>query len=379
MINYTPPKLFKLTTKGQIQEWQISVEDNVIIREYGLQLGKKQINTEEIKVGKNIGRSNETTSKQQAVSEAQSDWEKKLAKDYFLNEEHAKAQKHRLAKEGGYLPMLAQEHSKHAERHLHYPCYVQPKLDGIRCIATKFDGVVNLWFRSGKRILTLPLINEQLTPLMNNGEIFDGELYIHGEEFNEFTGAIRANKTMKEQITDRIQYWIYDSPIIHIHKEAVPFSTRFGQLVMRFSDKELFNIKLTETRFVDSEQEALEYYEKYVGQGYEGMMFRNANMPYEQKRSYSLLKYKVFDDAEFKIVDYVEGKGTLVGHVGAFVLINEDGNLFNAKMKGKTAYLKELFENPEQFKGENLTVKYFGRSKDNIPRFPVGLSVRFDK
>jgi len=388
MINtYSPPKLYKLTSKGQIQEWQISVIGNVITTEFGLKDGKKQTTSELIKEGKNIGRSNETTPQEQAIAEAKSDWEKKLSKDYFLTEEQALEQKHRLAKEGGYLPMLAQDHKKHGERHLRYPCIVQPKLDGIRCIATKFEGMVDLWFRSGKRILTLPNINEQLNKVMLDGEIFDGELYIHDEEFNEFTGAIRANRNLNEQITDRIQYWLYDCPRIYSYNEDTPFMTRFSELSERIgaSKEPLYNIRLTETQYVDSEVEALEFYDKWVADSYEGMMFRNMTMKYEQKRSYDLLKYKVFDEEEFLIIDYVIDKrgidddtfGNIIDY--KFVVTTKDGIIVSPRVAGSQRVLAEMFADPESLIGNYATVKFFGYTPDGSLRFPVGKTVRFDK
>lgn len=383
MADYVPPKLYKLTSKQQIQEWQITVIDNVITTEFGLKHGSKQIANKVIKEGKNIGRSNETTANEQAIMEAKSDWEKKLAKDYFMSEASALEQKHRIAKEGGYLPMLAQDHKKHGKLHLKYPCIVQPKLDGIRCIATKFDGMVDLWFRSGKRILTLPGINEQLNSVMLDGEIFDGELYIHDEEFNEFTGAIRANRNLNEQITDRIQYWLYDCPRIHSYNEDTPFITRFAELAERITTAKepLYNIRLTDTEYVDSEAEALEFYDKWVADSYEGMMFRNMTMKYEQKRSYDLLKYKVFDEEEFRIIDYViDTRGTFGNMIDyKFVITTKDGIIVSPRVAGSQRVLAEMFADPESLIGQYATVKFFGYTPEGSLRFPVGKTVRFDK
>ena len=381
LTGYNPPRLYKLTSTSKIQVWKISVCENKITREFGQLDGKIQVNEEEIKEGKNIGRSNETTPNQQAVREAESDWEKKLAKDYFLELEQAKAQTVRLAKEGGYLPMLAQDYKKHAVKHLSFPCIVQTKLDGIRCIATKFDGVVNLWFRSGKPILSLPSINEQLTHLMYNNEIFDGELYIHGEDFNEFTGAIKANKNLNEQITSRIQYHMYDVPKIDIYNEEDGFNTRFTKLVARFNDctENIGNIKLTETQFISTLDESMEWYEKWIAQGYEGMMFRNCNMPYEQKRSYNLLKYKDMIDEEFKIIDtIIVDRFNNLKHYKV-VCTTKEGVIVTAKMKGKQAPLAKLFSNPEELIGKMATIQFFGYTPDGSLRFPVGKTIRFDK
>jgi len=385
------PKLYKLTSSGKIQEWDISTEDNKLIVIQGQVDGKKQRYEQTIKEGKNIGRSNETTPAQQAEAEAKSKWEYKHNKDYHLTVAECNT-KTKIANRGGYLPMLAQSFNKHAERHLKYPCYVQPKLDGLRCISTKNDKGVKLWFRSGKEIITMEHIANELDLVMKEGDIFDGELYIHNEDFNSFTGAIRASKKINQEATKKIQYHIYDCPRIGELKEKETFDKRFSL----FDCTLCHNIIKVHTLEVNNFEEAMKIYKDYIEEGYEGIMFRNEFMPYEQKRSYNLLKYKEFVDDEFIIVGAEEGKGILAGHIGAFVceiepnrVLKDLGNktfkfgttkgTIKAKMEGKQSLLKYLFENPKEYLGKSLTIKYQNLSKDGIPRFPVGKTIRFDK
>jgi len=388
-MNY--PKLYKLTSIGKIQEWEISTEENTIVVTQGQVDGKKQVYRETIKEGKNIGRSNETTPKEQAEAESKSKWDKKHNKDYHINIEDCK-QKTKVANLGGYLPMLAQSHNKHATKHLKYPCYVQPKLDGLRCIATKTEEGVKLWFRSGKEITTMNHIVKALEPVMEEGDILDGELYAHGEDFNSFTGAIRANKNLNPETTEKIQYCIYDIPRISSLDENDHYYNRLGVFKERIINDPIVSIK---TLTVHNFEEAMYHYKTFIEEGYEGIMFRNTDMPYEQKRSYNLLKYKEFIDDEFIIVGAEEGKGILQGHVGSFVCKIESGRVLKdlgdktftlteesnvkAKMEGKQEFLKHLFTHPEEYMGKPLTIKYQNLSKDGIPRFPVGKTIRFDK
>ena len=387
------PKLYKLTSSKKTQEWEISTKGNKIIVIQGQLDGKKQRYEQTIKEGKNIGRSNETTPAQQAESEAKSKWEHKHNKDYHLSIKECN-QKVKRANAGGYLPMLAQSYAKHAKKHLKYPCYCQPKLDGLRCTGTKEKNGVQLWFRSGKEITTMGHIVDDLDLIMKKGDIFDGELYVHGEDFNSFTGAIRANKNLNPEITKKIKYHIYDFPRIDGLEEYNSYwdrSKRFKKLYI--TNTSIINVK---TKSVDNFEQAMELYKKFIEEGYEGIMFRNIDMPYEQKRSYNLLKYKEFIDDEFTIISIEEGKGILAGHVGAFicrieanrVLKDIGGKTFKfgneqafvkAKMEGKHELLKHLFENPNECLGKPLTIKYQNLSKDGIPRFPVGKTIRFDK
>ena len=386
------PKLYKLTSSKKIQEWEIFTEENKIITIQGQVDGKKQRYEETISTGKNIGRANETTPEQQAEAEAQSKWDKKHNKDYHTSIDDCKT-KGKIANRGGYLPMLAQSYEKHHEKHLKYPCFVQPKLDGLRCISTKVDGVVKLWFRSGKEITTMGHIADELLPIMGDGDIWDGELYAHGKDFNSFTGAIRANKNLNPEVVESIKYHIYDFPKVFPLIEKDGYKCRLDE----FDKSYLNNCSLVgvTTIKVDNFEEAMMCYKRFIEEGYEGIMFRNIDMPYEQKRSYNLLKYKEFVDDEFIIIGAEEGKGILSGHIGSFVCKIEAGRTLKdlgdkefvieketqvkAKMEGKHEYLKHLFENPNEYIGKPLTIKYQNLSEYGVPRFPIGKTIRFDK
>ncbi|MDD4804151.1 MAG: hypothetical protein PHN69_03170 [Candidatus Pacebacteria bacterium] len=366
--------LYKLASTGKIQVWQVKVEGNVITREYGQLGGKITTQCEVIETGKNIGRSNETTPEAQALAEATSDYNSKLEKDYFLSIDEASNQESKSSKQGGYLPMLAQDYRKHADRHLRFPCVIQPKLDGIRAIAIKNDNVTKLYTRSGKTINTLPTVVYKLNHIMNNGDIFDGELYLHKEDFNEFTGSIRASVNLDSETTDRMEYHMYDVPRINGITEETPFIARYNILKeLPFTDC----LKLVETHIVNSFEEALVWYDKWVEDGYEGMMFRNIDMPYEQKRSYNLLKYKDMVDEEFEVVDVIiETRGNMKHYM--IECITRNGIKFTAKMKGTQEGLSKLFSSPRDIIGKMATVQYFGYTPKGSLRFPIGKTIRFD-
>ncbi len=368
-------KLYKLTSLGAIEEWEIWTEKNVIHVQHGQQDGKKQHVTDTIKEGKNIGRSNETTPIEQAELEAKAKWTRKLDKDYRKTEaELKKMKKEKTASAGGYLPMLAHKY-KDQKKKMPFPCYVQPKLDGLRCIAT-CNGGVKLWFRSGKPITTMSHIVKELKKIMKPGEIFDGELFTTKTDFNKICGAIRRDKHMKEEKALLVEYHIYDAPRVEEYREGASFDNRMFRLRNRFFKSPL---NLVTTIKVKDEEEAMEMYAEYMEQGYEGIMFRHLGGEYEQKRSYTLLKYKEFQSAEWTIIGVEEGRGLLSGCVGAFILDAGNGKTFKAKLKGKdvTNLLRTYFKNPKSYMGKKLEVIYQDIT-DGIPRFPVGKCVRED-
>jgi len=114
------PKLYKKTSTGAIQEWEVHVDiiDNVatIITNYGQVGGKIQESKELVLEGKNIGRSNATTDVEQAYFQAKSDWEKQLKKGYVKTIEDAVIGKTDDIIKGGIAPMLAHKFSEQGHK-----------------------------------------------------------------------------------------------------------------------------------------------------------------------------------------------------------------------------------------------------------------------
>ena len=103
--------LYKKTSTGAIQEWQVRVDEingiATIINYYGQVGGKIQESQEQVLEGKNTGKTNATTAREQAELQAQSRWVKQLKKGYVQNIEDAQAGKIDDVIEGGIAPMLA--------------------------------------------------------------------------------------------------------------------------------------------------------------------------------------------------------------------------------------------------------------------------------
>lgn len=374
--------LYKKTSTGAIQEWNVQVVySNVyqraeIIYKYG-QLDSEKIQTTNdfITKGKNIGKQNETSIIEQAIVEAQAKWEKQKKKGYVESIQDAEAGKIDDIIKGGINPMLAHKYINHFDK-IEFPALGQPKLDGHRCTALiDENGKCTIWSRTRKKITSMIHIEQEIEKTLGQykGLILDGELYNHEykSDFEQLSSAIRK----KEQPENYhiIQYHIYDCII------DGPFSDRTEYLKKILPAKNKF-LKRVETVAIKDFDDNKRYYQHCMDRGYEGSMIRNAHGKYENKRSYHLQKVKKFDDAEFPIVGIEkEGKGKLRGHVGSFSCKAPNGNIFGVKMKGKTEKLKEYFENHDLWKGKKLTVQFQGwTTKSRVPRFPSGVRLRED-
>jgi len=360
--------LYSLNSNGSIQEWNILVKENTIIKRYGQSNGKIQETSDTIEKGKNIGKANATTPEQQALKEAQSQWEKKLKSGYVLSIDDAiNGKVNEDFVEGGVEPMLAHKFRDH-ESKIIYPAYAQPKLDGIRCIAVVENGKCTLWTRTRKPITGVPHIIRALEETFpNESIILDGELYNHKykNNFEEIVSFVRQ-ETPKEG-HEVVEYHVYD----------IVSEDNFGRRGFHLNNIKFvdYSIIKVETEVVDNTEELMLVFSKHRESGYEGTMIRNAHGPYEGKRSYNLQKLKEFDDAEFRIIGAKSGRGRMA-ECAIFLCITKDGNEFDCKMRGSLDRLKEILSNPKKVIGKMLTVKYQGITNGNVPRFPVGVSVR---
>jgi DNA ligase-1 len=351
--------LYNISPSTQkIKQWNISVNGNKIIIKHGF-LDSKLVEHEQICEGKNIGKKNETTAEEQALLEAKAQWDKKIKSGYVTYDKIN--QKEQLPV---YFPMLAAELSEKIEK---YPCYAQPKLDGIRCIVFKYNNEIIFQSRSNTIFQSFPhlLLELKILFLKNPNMILDGELYVHGLGFQKITSMVRK-KDHPELF--KLQYHIYD--IIDTTKN---YEERYNMLIQYF--KVGCSLQLVKTYSVNSRNEMDNLHTQFVNEGYEGIMLRNPVGLYKQQiRSKDLIKYKHFKDADYTIVGHHEG----TGGIPVFECVNDANKKFSVNMKCTMDEKREMMENVSQYYGKKLIVKYQELSEDNIPRFPVGIGIRAD-
>lgn len=359
--------LVKRRSDGGIQEWTIEVEVNAFRVTSGKRAGKKVVNEWTFCEGKNKGRSNETTNEEQATLEAKAKWQKKLDGEYALDTDSVD--------DIGYVkPMLAKKWEDY-ENKVQFPVYAQPKLDGIRCIATK-DGLKS---RTGKEIVAVPHIFESLQPFFaeNPDVVLDGELYCDkfDNDFNAICSIVRKSKLTEQDVKNAevIEYHVYD-----MVDSTMRFKERTDFIRDNLWDENcvcLMEYIVPVDTFLSNKETLDELYGQWQEQGYEGQMVR-LNEPYENKRSKSLLKRKEFQDSEYKILGWKEGIGNRAGTVGHLCFETKDGVKFNSNVKGNFGYLAEVLNQGDSLIGKSATIKYFHLTPDGVPRFPYVIAIR---
>ena len=218
--------------------------------------------------------------------------------------------------------------------------FIQPKLDGVRCIFTK-DGAYS---RTGKPFKNVAHLEEDLEDFFKKypDTVLDGELYNHAlkRDFEKIISLVRKQKPTDEdrfEAGNLVQYHVYDV----ITSLNPTYETRYNMLRMNLPIYKTMTLIANTT--VDSMEEAKMLHDVHLAQGYEGSMLRT-NGFYEHKRSYNLQKFKDFHDTEATITGYEEGKGKRQGTLGKFLMTDDEGIQFGCP-PGKGYTYKDLAKN----------------------------------
>jgi DNA ligase-1 len=349
--------VYKKDSKDRLRHVTITAQGHLVCQESGLLDGKATQHWSFSKA-KNIGKKNETTKDEQAILDAKAKVAKKLKGEYFETIEEAANTIH-------VSPMLAYEAEKHIDKidFSNGDVFVQPKLDGMRCVKDKSS----MKSRQNRDIETLPDIAALLPELDG---VLDGELYAHGSTFQEVMKMVK--KVNPE--TDKVRYHVYDM----ISDE--PFVDRFSNLIELV--KQLgpgTKIRIVPTFPVESLEEIEMCHARFLQSGYEGTMIRWGNEGYEiGKRSKHLLKYKDFKDIACKVVDVIPSeKRPELGVVHCEIGPGEA--TFGCGMKFSHEERAEILANKDQYIGKMAEIRYFEDTDDGLPRFPVCVGFRLDK
>lgn len=362
--------LYSRTSTGAIQVWFGEAEEDRYRTVSGQLEGIKTYAEWTTCEGKNIGKSNETRPEEQCVKELEALYTKKLAADYFESIEE-------IDKPRFISPMLAKSYeNRKDEIDWTKGVYISPKMDGLRAVITR-DGAKS---RNGKLFTSFPHILRELEPLFKAFPKFaaDGEIYTNKlkTDFNKIISLAKKSKPTEEDFIESeqwLEYHIFDAPMM-----KGGYHERYTELKALFEKYFKNNkwIKLCPHKLIKSELEVEENLQKYIEEGFEGLMVNLYDGDYEFKRSPFILKYKLFQDFEAEIIDITEGRGNRSGMFGFATLKMDNGKTFDANARGTEAYYTGLLKNKSKYIGQKATVRYQNLTPDGIPRFPVIIGIR---
>jgi len=358
------PILYQQGKGGATFTWEVWTEGKTVCTEYGQIDGKKQIAKYDAEP-KNTGRANATTPEEQAVTEAKAMWQHKLDRKYSETVAETKTKL--------LLPMLAHSFAEHPAKAV-YPCDVQPKFDGVRCLAMLTKKKVRLLSRSGKEY-NVPTIADGLAPYFakHPKDILDGEIYIHGETLQEINRLVK--KVRPESVN--LQYYVYDVPTV-AGNDSLPWISRADALLHAEKENLWHNVVVVKAQEAKDKNDVRRLQLEYVADMYEGAIIRNRQGKYIfGHRSHDLLKVKSFVDNEFEILAINEGKGKMLGK--CVFTCSCDGGEFECTIKASMENRAQIYKDRAFYIGKLLKVKYQYLTEDGIPFLPVGLAIRLDE
>jgi len=427
------PILYGVDKAGKERFWKVHTEDNVLYSYQGL-VGGKPIPHERSFQGKNIGKSNETSSIEQAKQVAETKWVKQLTKNYAPKCKEGKlmvekvqkisketgghnvnastairGRKEKLLKEKKTLisknidvkitPMKASvfeidDNGKVVLKVLKYfnfeeGVYAQTKFDGWRCIARLQNDEVVLTSNSGKEYPWFKNLRKDIKKILEGKDFLDGldgEIYSHmlaDEEGNYLDGESKFSmissicglaRSKPHALEDSLQFHAFD--LVDL-SGTIDQTTRLEKLKNLFNpDTHNLRVIQCDVKVVHSLKEVFEYHDEVAQKLYEGVILRPKNMPYIQKRSMQMRKYKNFSDSEFKIIDSEKDVGL---DDETFVWVCEHPTTkekFRVKPGGSADIRRKQYQQTPKYIGKWLTVKYQNLSPTGIPRFGVGKGIQ---
>ena len=265
-----------------------------------------------------------------------------------------------------------------------YPIWVEPKLDGLRCVAMKHDGKVTMFTRNGSVIETLPQIKSLLELASWDEFVLDGE--IMGETWNDSASVVMSHKKGKDD--SNMIFHVFDAlPLSdwqdqESHLDLKDRLQLVEELVLKVGARSVVKVP---GRLANNENELLLAYMTDTDAGYEGIMVKDLVAPYLFKRSSNIRKLKPIATYEGIIISNYEGRrGTKrEGLWGGFEVVLPNGVVtrvaggFTDKMKAEInldpdswiGQVVEMEGQPDPLTGDGLT-------KDGKVRFPVFIRIR---
>lgn len=371
------PVLINTTLTGKQQYWEAYVCGDCYYRKSWQEGGKVKEFPKTVCTGKNVGRLNETTGHQQALLECRKKWSDQISKGYTISgDDNVKIDQK-------ILPMLAQNFTERC-KHISYPCAVSRKLDGIRMLSCYKKYKIVLTSRTGKEFLYVDKIREHIMDVYSvfgYDLILDGELYVHDLPFSVISGSIRSTR-QKSDSDHLLEYWIFDivNTTMSYKKRAQILSEIKDWYVEKYKNSfQVLKFELYE--LIDNKDKVKEFHDRYVEQGFEGLIIRNLEGKYLlQKRSNDLQKFKNYKDDEFEIVGFKVGTGTEEGAIIFECKVND--KTFDVRPRGSISDRIEKAKKGHSYIGKMLTVRYQPSvkesdiNKNELPRFPIGIEVR---
>ncbi len=240
-------------------------------------------------------------------------------------------------------------------------------------ISEKLDGVRGYW--DGERLLTRGGQRIAAPAWFTAGwprTAMDGELWAGRGQFSKAVSTVRQ-QTPDDSAWRAMRFMVFDLPA-----QSGPFTDRISVLNGLVSQIDQPWVKAVAQFQLPNHESLQALLEKTVKLGGEGLMLHRGASHYQALRNDDLLKLKMHEDADARVVAHITGKGKYAGMLGALVVEtpgsdSEPGRRF----KLGTGFSDALRRSPPVV-GSWVTYRFRGLNDSGIPRFASFMRVRED-
>ena len=270
---------------------------------------------------------------------------------------------------------------------------LEQKLDGVRVLAVVTKTTVNLYSRNGKPFDNFPQIVESLEDIRNrfakllqttpHGFVLDGEII--GESFQALMKQAQRKTDVK---TDGMTYSVFDVIPLADFERGHWNAQQRKRMAILDEYRSVFEITNC-VRIMDGIEVDLDtaeghdimrrYAEDSVALGFEGIMIKDLDAPYECRRSTFWMKWKPTITVDLNIVGFEEGTGRNVGRLGAIICegvdndrrinVNVGSGLSDANRNEYWSARDQLLVNVVEVAADAVTQNQDGSYSLRFPRF----------
>ena len=228
---------------------------------------------------------------------------------------------------------LAHDSAKH-EKKMTGKKQIEIKLDGVRVLAVCREGKVELFSRNGKQFHNFPHIIAEIEQVLEEKPapydcVLDGE--VMSANFQDLMKQVHRKDNVQSE--DAVLHLFDFIPLADFQKGVWDKPQTYRSNLVKYwvleNESVLKHVQACEWEEVDlstdeGNRRFVELNKTAVDGGYEGVMIKDIDAPYECKRTHAWLKAKPFIEITLKVVDVEEGTGRNAGRLGAVIVEGED-------------------------------------------------------
>jgi len=261
--------------------------------------------------------------------------------------------------------------------------FYETKIDGLRVLTIFTDGRFECLSRNSKRLVNVEKfllhgLDESMINLLQ-GWVLDGEFYAKNWS-KSMTSVFSKNKEVS--YSPSMKYYVFD--IIKLDEfsrtgvYSAPYEKRkealkriMGALKLPFTFVEHTKVEKATLSNV------IRIAEKYVKQGWEGIILKAKHSPYVSKRSKYWLKVKLFKSIDVLCTGIIPSTKN-PGEIAA-ITFRYKGKECKCGSGFTQEQRKLFFTQPDLIVDKVVEIRYQEESVDGCLRFPVFVRVRYDK